>query len=77
MDDHSFEARIIKMLHVKKDEDIYHDSGTTIEIVDEGGGEYLEISQDSDSIRIEPEEWGSLKAAIDKMINQCRPIDNE
>lgn len=55
---------------------MFHESATEIEIVDEATGEYLEVSQCTDSyegkIKIDPHEWPTLKAAIDKMIKECR-----
>jgi hypothetical protein len=49
---------------------------TEIEIIDEAAGEFLKVSQCSEhhegSIKIDPEEWPTLKAAIDKMFKECR-----
>jgi hypothetical protein len=50
---------------------------TDIEIVDEGGGEYVEVSQSADGhgkISINPEEWTVLRKAIDDAIKQCRDL---
>jgi hypothetical protein len=52
---------------------------TEIEIVDEAAGEFLKVSQCSEhhegSIKIDAEEWLTLKAAIDKMFKECRNYD--
>jgi hypothetical protein len=48
-----------------------------IEIVDEGGGEYVEVSQSADGhgkVSINPEEWTVLRKAIDDAIKQCRDL---
>jgi hypothetical protein len=50
---------------------------TDIEIVDEGGGEYVEVSQSADGhgkISINPEEWPMMRKAIDDAIKQCRDL---
>jgi hypothetical protein len=50
---------------------------TDIEIVDEGGGEYVEVSQSADGhgkISINPEEWPMMRQAIDDAIKQCRDL---
>jgi len=72
----SYETRTTKVMVLFKGEPIFHESATEIEIVDEAAGEYLEVSQCSDShegkIKIDVYEWPALKAAIDKMIKECR-----
>jgi hypothetical protein len=60
--------------------EVYHDSMTEIGIVDECGGEFLEVTQSPDNaqpgtIKIDPHEWPTLKAAIDKMMKECRNYD--
>jgi len=72
-----YETRTLKMGVVSKGEPIFHESMTEIEIVDEAGGEFLKIAQFPDAgeiqeILIDPTEWPALKAAIDKMIKECR-----
>jgi hypothetical protein len=58
--------------------EIYSEMATKIQIVDEGAGEFLEVSQKTcrtggdTRITIEPEEWPALRQAIDKMIGECR-----
>ncbi len=72
----SYETRTTKVTVLFKGESLFHESATEVEIVDEAGGEFLEVSQCSDShegkIKIDPYEWPALKAAIDKMIKECR-----
>ena len=49
-----------------------------IEIVDESGGEFVEVLQHLDGygkIGIEPSEWPSLRLAIDMAIKQCREAE--
>lgn len=72
----SYETRTTKLTVLFKGEPLFHESATEIEIVDEAAGEYLEVKQCSDShegkIKIDPYEWPALKAAIDRMIKECR-----
>lgn len=72
----NYETRIVKVSVVPKGEPIFHNGVTSIEIIDEASGEFLEVTQCNDSndgkILIDPHEWTTLRAAIDKMIKECR-----
>jgi len=68
----AYEKRCIKLLVNKMGESIFAPEATAIEVVDEAGGEFVEITQGEDKMRIEPSEWPTLKEAIDEMINSCR-----
>jgi hypothetical protein len=49
---------------------------TSITICDEAAGEFVEIEQtgrDLGKIAIAPEQWPSIRDAIDNAINCCRP----
>jgi hypothetical protein len=72
-----YETRTLKMGVCVKGEAIFHESMTEIEIVDEAGGEFLKIIQwpendDVQEILIDQYEWPTLRAAIDKMMKECR-----
>jgi hypothetical protein len=58
-----------------KGEQIFDDSVTEIEIVDEAAGEFLEISQDDQKLRFDAEEWPHVRDAIEKMFKLCRNYD--
>jgi hypothetical protein len=58
-----------------KGEQIFDESITEIEIVDEAGGEFLEISQDEQKLRFDKEEWPHVRNAIEKMFKLCRNYD--
>ena len=58
-----------------KGEQIFDDSVTEIEIVDEAAGEFLEISQDEQKLRFDAEEWPHVRDAIEKMFKLCRNYD--
>jgi hypothetical protein len=72
----SYETRTTKITVLPKGEPLFSEGATEIAIVDEAAGEYLEVSQCSDShegkIKIDIYEWPALKVAIDKMIKECR-----
>ncbi len=61
------------------DQPIYSEEATTITIVDEAGGEYVEVSQagrsDLGKIAINPEEWPELRDTIDRMIGMCKALE--
>ena len=75
----NYETRTLKVGVCISGKPIFDNSMTQIEIVDEVAGEFLEITQASDSIegkiRIEKSEWPTLKAAIEKMFKECRNYD--
>lgn len=71
-----YETRTTRRTVTKKGAPIFDASATTIDIDDEGAGEYLVISQHPDSgeqrINIDPAEWPVICVAIDRMITECR-----
>jgi len=54
---------------------LYSEFATTITIVDEGAGEFVEVQQDgrdgSGKIAISPDEWPTIRRTIDKMVRLC------
>jgi hypothetical protein len=74
------ETRTLKIAVGVKGEPIFHEGATEIEIVDEAAGEFLKITQSMDNaepgvIKIDPHEWPMLKAAINRMMKECRNYD--
>ena len=56
-------------------EPIHSDKEFTVEIdSDCSGGEFVTVTEGSgvNTIEINPYEWPALKAAIDKMVGECR-----
>lgn len=66
-------TRTTKLTVSPEGADLYDDRSTHIEIYDEGGGEFIRVFQPngSDYIRIEPDEWPVIRAAIDKLFKEC------
>lgn len=70
-------TRTTQLTVLPKCDPTYSERATTITIIDEAAGEYVEVSQsgrdDGGKICIDPEEWPSLRGAIDWLIDDCRP----
>ncbi len=79
----TMQIRAIKMAVMPKGEPIFSERATMIEIDDEAAGEFLVISQDhnlpdySGKIVINPEEWPSIKSAIETMIGYIEEAEKE
>lgn len=68
-----FEKRVTKVVVVPEKAPIFDNRATSIEIDDEGGGEYISISQTSGNvIKIDKDEWPFLREAIEEMMEQVR-----
>lgn len=69
-------VRPVKWTHSPMSEPIFSETSTDIEIVNEAGGEFVEVQQHHEGygkIGITPEEWPTLRKAIDHAVKQCRP----
>ena len=71
-----YETRTMSIIVKPFKDPIYSEMATTVSIADEGGGEFVEVIQhgrtDIGKICIDPGEWKMLRAAIDRMIGECR-----
>jgi hypothetical protein len=72
----TYETRTTAVTVAPKGEPLFSEQATTITITDEAGGEYVEIAQSRDDgegkVLITSEEWPTIRAAVDAMINDCR-----
>lgn len=72
-----YETRVTQMTIVPIGNPLFIEEATEVTIVDEAGGECVEVCQsgrvDLGKIAISPEEWPFLRDAITSMIEQCRP----
>jgi len=70
------QTRVLSLAVVPGDQPICSEMATVVTIVDESGGEFVEVCQtgrvDVGKIQINPEEWPALRDAIDTQINACR-----
>ena len=71
-----YEIRTMSVIVNRTTEPAYSELATTVSIEDEGGAEFVEVGQagraDIGKIQITPEEWPTLRTAIDQMIAMCR-----
>ena len=71
-----YETRTTCLVVAPKGEPIFSETATHVQIVDEAGGEFVELKQSASpvlgKIQINPEEWPFLRSAIDQLIASCR-----
>lgn len=71
-----YETRTLSLIVAPAGSEIFSEMATTVEITDESSGEFVQVIQHGHTglgkIAIEPKEWPALRAAIDRMIEQCR-----
>ena len=71
-----YETRITSYTVAPAGEPTYSEQATQVNLVDESGGEFIEVCQsgrsDLGKIAINPDEWPELRKAIDSLIKQCR-----
>jgi hypothetical protein len=79
-----YETRPVKWIHGPAGEPTFSEMQKSISIEDEAGGEYIKVEGNHDdpthavgSVLIDPDEWPSLKAAIDNAVKQCRNYDHK
>ena len=51
---------------------VFDEAMFTVTIVDEASGEFVEVSQLENKIRVDSAEWPVLREAINRMIKECR-----
>jgi len=71
-----YEVRIMKTIVLPVRESIFSEQATSIEIIDEGGGEFLKVSQQNGcgkgEIVLEPNDWPDVREEINRMMSFCR-----
>lgn len=73
-----YEVRITRLTVLPSDDVTYSEMATNVSIEDESAGEFVKIEQcvrqeQHAAILLNPEEWPTLKDAVDRMILECRP----
>jgi len=72
------ETRVTRIVVAPPNEPTFSEMATTVEIEDEAGGEFVEVSQhgapELGKIQISPEEWPALRAAINRLVRACRDV---
>lgn len=70
-----YDQRCTAMALVPEGKPLYSEMATEVKIVDEGGGEFIEVTQTQDecgTIRIDPKEWPALRSVINRMVANTR-----
>ena len=69
-----YETRTTQVWVGPKGEPTYNELGFVVEITDEGGGEFVEVSPTTEpgKLRIDLRCWPALRDAVDKMLKECR-----
>ena len=70
-----YEIRVTRLTVAPTDQPIYSEMATSVEIVNEAAGEFVQVKQlgrDGNTIAIAGDEWPALRAAIDQLIEGCR-----
>ncbi len=67
-------TRITQLTVAPEGADLYDDRSTLIEVMDEGDGEFIIIIQPvkAATIRIDLDEWPAIRAAVNKLIKECK-----
>lgn len=65
-------VRVRSLLVAPEGEPMYSELATDIYIEDEAAGEFVEIKQERGRIAINPEEWPTIRRAINRLVKECR-----
>jgi predicted transport protein len=72
------EARVTQIVVCPPTEPLFSEMATTVQITDEAAGEFVEVSQTGapgiGKVQITPEDWPALRAAINRLVRQCRGV---
>ena len=66
-----YESLVVGVVVMEKGGDLFDETATTVRLVDEGAGRFVELKSFNGIVAIDPEEWLVLKDAIEKMIAMC------
>lgn len=69
-----YETRAIKVIVGPVGEPIFDERVTFVEIDDEATGEFVRVTQSSEhkGIALSPDEWPTIRDAIESMVKKCR-----
>lgn len=72
------ETRVTRVHVVPQGDVLFSEQAFQVEITDDAGGEYVIVTGealnalDSGQIAINPDEWPTLRRAINRMVKECR-----
>lgn len=65
-------TRVTRLHVLPEGEPLFSEQAFTVEIDDEGGGEFVVVRDSEGKIRLNAEEWPALCEAIGRMVKECR-----
>ena len=70
-------TRTLSLIVANDGKQVFDGSATIISIEDDAAGEYVKVHQlnedcEPGTIKIDPDEWPTLRKAINKMFKNCR-----
>ena len=73
----TYETRTTKIAVGVKGEQLFCESITEVEIIDEAAGEFIEVRQEygGHTLRFDKDEWVHVRSAVNKMFKLCRNYD--
>ena len=74
-----YHTRVTRLVVLPEGKPLYAEAATTVEIDDEAAGEFVIVRQDGrtdNSIAIDPDEWPELRAAIDRLVGDCKESES-
>ena len=72
----TYASRITEITVFPEKEGIIGEGAVAIRVIDEGGGEFLELSQDGEHVRLDFEELPLLVAAVEQL-RKGRPVEGD
>lgn len=70
-----FTSIVTEKTVVPESEAVFDERATRIKIVDEAAGAFIELSQESGKLQIDPEEWELIKREVDDMFRIAEEIN--
>ena len=65
-------VRLKSLLVAPEGDRMFSELVTEIYIEDEAAGEFVEVKQERGHIAINPEEWPTIRRAINRLVKECR-----
>lgn len=70
-------SRTTEVRMMPEGDPIFSDRATSVRVTDEAAGEFLEVSQEEGTIRVDPEEWLTLRALVDQMFTEIQKYSTQ
>ncbi len=73
----NMKIRTTQLTITPENESIYHERATNISVQDEGGGEFIAITQDGQEVTFDVEEWPHIVEAVERIIAEMKENNTE